>query len=259
MTTPTALFCNIQLHIPPYSSPGSISSSPSSPVLTYVPNPSFQPTRLVCHSSNKSLFSIANEIHIIDIDSHHTLNNSNLIDDIIDSGNIQRTRKFFIKSHHHTPLPHANTIQSLCRIQPHVYGCIDSKGLVSLITLRNEEDSLELTSEWGTSNSNYSVGWVGMTATADSDGNHLTSCHFLTRELIWSDIETSSVLRKCLLSGNPTSISSSKCPVSPSLVYCGDNNGGFGVWDVRQAEKNGCIHYELSNRSNNSIYSILQL
>lgn len=221
------LFGSFQLDLSPSTTPlPSNSLQPS-----FLPNPCYQPTRLISLNSSQSLLCSGNSIHFLEIGYS---NSSSCSADIIDSGNVQRSNGFSLKYQQSHQLSHSNTLQSLCRIHPTLFGTIDSRGTVSLINISPSERSLSSDSHWKTTESSYSVGWVGLASTAP--GN-LTSCHFLTREIIWSDIESMSLQRKCLLPGNPTSLSSASSAEHPHLLYCGDGNGGFGVWDVRQGER----------------------
>jgi hypothetical protein len=225
------LFGSFQLDLSPSTSALSNSTNALSSAL---PSPSYQPTRFLCLNSSQSLLCSGNQIHFLEIGSQNLLpsHDSSTLDIMIDSSNVLRSSAFSLQYQQSYQLSHSNTIQSLCRIQPNLYGVIDSSGIVSLLTLSPSERSLDSSCHWKTTEASYSVGWVGLASTSPGS---LASCHFLTRELIWSDIETLSPQRKCLLPGNPTSISSST--EHPHLLYCGDGSGGFGVWDVRQGEK----------------------
>lgn len=225
------LFGSFQLDLSP-----STTALPSiSPSLhhSYLPNPCYQPSRLLCLNSTQSLLCSGNRIHLFEISSRDSSSSPSSAD-IIDSGNVQRSNSFSLKYHQSHQLNSSNSLQSLCRIHPTLYGTIDSRGIVSLLTLSPSERSISSDTHWKTTDSSYSVGWVGLTSTAPGT---LASCHFLTREVIWSDVETRALQRKCLLSGNPTSLSSASAGEHLHLLYCGDGNGGFGVWDVRQGER----------------------
>jgi hypothetical protein len=231
------LFGNLNLWNDSAVSPLPSTSSPvSSPSLL---DPSYQPTRLLCLNSSRALFCSGNEVSFIDIARHKGSPQLSLHQDlVIDTGNVQRTTEFFLKSRNNFRLSSLKPLQSLCRLSETVCGAIDSGGLLSLMALSPSESETCLVSSnsfWQTTKASYySVGWVGLAAVGQKT---LASCHFLTRELIWSDVERMTPQRSCLLPGNPTSLSSAFSAEDTSLIFCGDGGGGFGVWDVRQGEK----------------------
>jgi hypothetical protein len=217
------------------NSPPLSTSSPASPPSLL--DPSYQLTRLLCLNSSRAIFCAANEISFIEIGrQRHHPHLSLHTDSLIDTGNVQRTHEFSLISRKNYRLSSSKPLQSLCRLSDTVCGAIDSGGHLSLVNLSpTDSDSSIISSSWQTTKASYySVGWVGL-ATVGQRG--LASCHFLSRELIWSDVESMTTQRSCLLPGNPTSLSSSFSSQDPSLIFCGDVSGGFGVWDVRQGEK----------------------
>ena len=242
-----------------------------------IKDPSYQPTRLFSLNKNISIICSNNIVNIINIASNtantQTTNiSNNNSDNNNDNKNYKRNNDLFTVSNLQSyELSHSNTIQSICHLnnnnnnnnnnEKNLLTTIDSNGQINILQLKQNNNlfdstsyELNLISNFHTSNSLYEIGWVGLTQTSDN----IASCHYLSRELIWSDIETQRVQKKVLLQGNPTCISTSFD--SPSLIFTGDNNGRFNVWDIRQGENNCCCsHSNLLNRSCDALYSILQM
>lgn len=223
-------------------------------------DPSYQPTRLLCLNKNTSLICHQNTINITQITSNSSLSSSSSSSSILDynSGNIKRNNIFSLKSINKYELFNSKVIQSICKLEVNnnnnnnkeIITTIDSSGTINILQLiqnkshnnsdnnndnnYDDENNYELNcvSHFQTNNSNYHIGWVGLTKAGN---NNVASCHHLSRELIWSDLETQSVQKKVLLPGNPTCISSSY--QNPNIVFTGDDNGRFSVWDIRQSDK----------------------
>lgn len=176
-----------------------------------------------------------------------------------DSGNVARTNKFQLKKMTNYELLNTGSIQSISKFNSNnnnnnnynnnnnFVSTIDSAGKVNILQLTQTDNlssstdsstdslvdyELNIVSQFKTTNSKYEIGWVGLTPAGN---NNIASCHYLSRELIWSDIETQNTQKKILLPGNPTCISSSYD--NPYLIFTGDNNGRFSVWDIRQSDK----------------------
>jgi WD40 repeat protein len=232
-----------------------------------ISDPSYQLSRLVCLDRDNILVGNSDELKMVNIQTSNPLE----LDEYLDSGNVSRCHSYSLndvvsmKAIPPTRTKVSSMFQSVQIIhkssQPQAVA-VTSHG--DLITCSLNKDLSKNIYSFGvptygtTSSGVMSSGYVGLCHTPE---RHVT-CHYLSKSLVWSDMNTLDVTRQSALFGNPTCVAAATGAASDgSSVILTAEGPNIAVFDERQNSKGGCVfrENENSNSGGGVLWDILPL
>lgn len=232
-------------------------------------DPSFQLSRLSCIDKNNFLVANADQLQLINVASHNPL----ILDEYVDSGNVSRCHSYTLNNtsalQYSAPSsrPATTEFQSLRLFNSHNQrhaAAITSRGDLMVCSLNQNKDTFLFGSPSYGSTLVGSQGYVGLCHAQDR--NKLVSCHFLSKRLVWNDLNTLSVTRTSSLFRNPTCVVSTSLPSSSTSsatqsqeVVIVAEGGNIAVFDERQNSKGGCVFRENEINGTSVLWDILPL